>query len=169
MLSDRQIAKKLKISYDTFLRWRKEKPLLYAHIKEGFELKELVLGMDEYLKSILRQTQYIKLRDSILNQGDDTLYEVIHFQKNSFYDKFFSDKPYIWLKTNDTKALNVLTYNESLVSNEISESEMLIDLNEYQTYGNEDESEWLVLNNMSIDHINQFFEWYNTKGVYHEN
>jgi hypothetical protein len=169
MLSDRQIAKRLKISYDTFLRWRKEKPLLYIHIKEGFTLKELVLGMDEHLKAILRQTQYIKLRNSILSEGDDTLYEVIHIEKDSQYDNFFSDKPYIWLKTNDLKALNVLTYNDALVSNEISEAEMLIDLNEYQAYGNEDETEWLVSNSLSIEHINQFFEWYNTKGVCHEN
>lgn len=163
MLSDRQIAKKLKISYDTFLRWRKEKPLLYAHIKEGFDLKELVLGMDENLRAILRQTQYIKLRDSVLSEGDDTLYEVISIDKNSENDKFFLDKSYLWLKTNDTKALNVLTYKESLIASEISDSEMLIDLNEYQTYGNEDETEWLILNSISIENINQFFEWYNNK------
>ncbi len=163
MLSDRQIAKKLKISYDTFLRWRKEKPLLYTHIKEGFDLKELVLGMDENLRAILRQTQYIKLRDSVLSEGDDTLYEVISIDKNSENDKFFLDKTYLWLKTNDTKALNVLTYKESLITSEISDSEMLIDLNEYQTYGNEDETEWLILNSISIENINQFFEWYNNK------
>lgn len=163
MLSDRQIAKKLKISYDTFLRWRKEKPLLYTHIKEGFDLKELVLGMDENLRAILRQTQYIKLRDSVLSEGDDTLYEVISIDKNSENDKFFLDKSYLWLKTNDTKALNVLTYKESLIASEISDSEMLIDLNEYQTYGNEDETEWLILNSISIENINQFFEWYNNK------
>lgn len=163
MLSDRQIAKKLKISYDTFLRWRKEKPLLYTHIKEGFDLKELVLGMDENLRAILRQTQYIKLRDSVLSEGDDTLYEVISIDKNSENDKFFLDKSYLWLKTNDTKALNVLTYKESLITSEISDSEMLIDLNEYQTYGNEDETEWLILNSISIENINQFFEWYNNK------
>lgn len=163
MLSDRQIAKKLKISYDTFLRWRKEKPLLYTHIKEGFDLKELVLGMDENLRAILRQTQYIKLRDSVLSEGDDTLYEVISIDKNSENDKFFLDKTYLWLKTNDTKALNVLTYKESLIASEISDSEMLIDLNEYQTYGNEDETEWLILNSISIENINQFFEWYNNK------
>ena len=163
MLSDRQIAKKLKISYDTFLRWRKEKPLLYTHIKEGFDLKELVLGMDENLRAILRQRQYIKLRDSVLSEGDDTLYEVISIDKNSENDKFFLDKSYLWLKTNDTKALNVLTYKESLIASEISDSEMLNDLNEYQTYGNEDETEWLILNSISIENINQFFEWYNNK------
>jgi hypothetical protein len=163
MLSDRQIAKRLKISYDTFLRWRKEKPLLYAHIKEGFDLKELVLGMDENLRAILRQTQYIKLRDSVLSEGDDTLYEVISIDKNSEDDEFFLDKSYLWLKTNDVKALNVLTYKESLISSEISDSEMLIDLNEYQTYGNEDETEWLILNSISIENINQFFEWYNNR------
>jgi hypothetical protein len=163
MLSDRQIAKRLKISYDTFLRWRKEKPLLYAHIKEGFDLKDLVLGMDENLRAILRQTQYIKLRDSVLSEGDDTLYEVISIDKNSEDDEFFLDKSYLWLKTNDVKALNVLTYKESLISSEISDSEMLIDLNEYQTYGNEDETEWLILNSISIENINQFFEWYNNR------
>lgn len=163
MLSDRQIAKRLKISYDTFLRWRKEKPLLYAHIKEGFDLKELILGMDENLKAILRQTQYIKLRDLVLSEGDDTLYEVISIDKNFKDDDFFFDKPYLWLRTNDAKALNVLTNKENLILSEISNSEILIDLNDYQTYGNEDETEWLILNSLSIENINQFFEWYNNR------
>lgn len=162
MLSDRQIAKRLKISYDTFLRWRKDKPLLYAHIKEGFELKELIINMDETLKSILSQTQHIKLKDSIFNDNDDNLYEVISFKANQT-DPFLANKPYIWVRTKDKQSLNVLAYKDELVNSEISSSEVLIDMNNYQIYDNEDTSHWIISNNMKIEHLEEFFTWYNLK------
>ncbi len=160
MLSDRQIAKRLRISYDTFLRWRKDKPLLYSHIKEGFELKELLINMDENLKAIFNQTQHIKLKDSLFNDSDDNLYEVISFKVNQT-DSFLANKPYIWLKTKDKKVLNVLTYKDELITSEISDSEALIDMNNYQVYDNADKTHWIVSNNMKIEHIDEFFTWYN--------
>jgi|GEM_PF-5691172 len=159
MLSDRQIAKRLRISYDTFLRWRKDKPLLYAHIKEGFELKNLIISMDDTLKAILTQTQHIKLKDSLFD-NEDNLYEVISFKVNQT-DPFLVNKPYIWVKTKDKQALNVLTYKSELIENGISQNELLIDMNNYQIYDNDDTSHWIISNNMKLDHINEFFTWYN--------
>ncbi|XPV69004.1 MAG: hypothetical protein ACNI25_00140 [Halarcobacter sp.] len=162
MLSDRQIAKRLKISYDTFLRWRKDKPLLYTHIKEGFELKQLIINMDETMKQILNQTQHIKLKDSVYSEDDDNLYEVISFKANES-DPFLVNKPYVWLRTKDKNVLNVLSYKDELVTSGITNNEALIDMNNYQVYDNEDKSHWIVSNNMKIEHIDEFFTWYKLK------
>lgn len=162
MISDRQIANKLQMSYDTLLRWRKDKPRLYNHIKEGFELKELILDMDKHLKAISRQTQLFRLKDRISDLEDDRLYVVKRVEFDSKSEIFLCDKPYIWVNTDDEEALNILTYREDILVEDLKEadSKIYIDIYDYQPYGAEDGSEWLVSNSMTISDINEFFEWY---------
>lgn len=162
MLSDRQMANKLQMSYDTLLRWRKDKPFLYKHIKEGFELKELLLNMDSNLKAISRKTALLKIKEKTTELNGNRLYEVknVHPLHNS--KEFISNKSYIWLETKDSEKLNVITYREDVFVKDLEdeESPLYVEIDNYHTFANEDGSEWLVSNTMTLDDVNDFFQWY---------
>lgn len=155
MLSDRQIAKKLQMSYDTLLRWKKEKTLLYHHIRDGFELKELALEMDVHLKAIYRQTQFIRLKERVSEQNERR-YRVVQCTLIPG-EAFENAEQLYWARTDDTEALNVLLGQEEL---EFIENEMFINIFDFEAHSAEDESEWLISNNLHIHDINDFFKWY---------
>ncbi len=157
MLSDRQIAKKLQMSYDTLLRWKREKPLLYHHIRDGFELKELALEMDKHLKAIYRQTQFIRLKERVCKQSMRR-YRVISCELIP-EGAFKNAAQLYWVRTDDKESLNVLLKKEEL---EFEENEMYINIFDFEAHSAEDESEWLISNNLNIHDINDFFNWYFT-------
>lgn len=155
MISDRQIALKLQMSYDTLLRWKKEKPLLYHHIRDGFELKALALEMDNHLKAIYRQTQFIRLKERMSDQTSRR-YKVVQcspIPKNAFDH---ADQ-LLWVKTDDTEALNVLCAQGEV---EKIDDGIYINLFDFDAHSGEDDSEWLISNSLHIHDINDFFEWY---------
>lgn len=158
MLSDRQIAKKLEMSYDTLLRWRRDKPLLYNHIKEGFELKEFILDMDSHLSALTRQTQLLRLKEGI-DGTKDGVYYVRQVELDEDSKEFFSTKSYLWLEMYNPKVLNILAYERDILLKE-DNSSIFIDVKEFYAYGAENGSDWLVSNSMKIEHINEFFSWY---------
>lgn len=161
MLSDRQIAGRLAMSYDTLLRWRKEKPLLYQHIKEGFELKELIIEMDGHMRAISRRTRFIRLKESVA-QRDEPLYEVFRPAYDYPMRRFLADKPYVWLESDAGESLGILTYRDDVTvdDTEDPEARIFIRLSDFQVYGAEDGSDWLVHSGMKLSDVSRFYEGY---------
>lgn len=155
LISDRQIAKRLEMSYDTLLRWKKEKPRLYHHIKEGFILKQLALEMDEHLQAIFRQTRLIRLRDHAQPHENRQLYQISQMRH-----EFQSDPdamPLVWTHAEDRHTMNILTVEDEILS---FQERLFINLFDYQAHSAEDGTDWLLSTSIPIHEINDFFDWY---------
>lgn len=156
MLSDRQIARELDMSYDTLLRWRKDKPLLYEHIKEGFELKELIINFDGLLQGVRKHSAYLRSKIYLQNAKEASipLMALAHIVLPDAIKK----ASYVWMRTSDENVVNVLAYSKELSLDD--SDQQTINASRLNAHNAEDGSQWLLSESMKLSDINTFFEWY---------